>query len=581
MDLTSYVNQLKTQLSLVDVIGKVVSLKKAGRNYIGLCPFHGEKTPSFTVSEDKGIFFCFGCKTGGDLIQFYMKYHQVSFKEAVDALSASAGMTEYQWGNEESSDNKDHYVLLMEETKRFFVENLAKSHEGMAYIQKRELSPALVELYQIGFAPGDSKPIVSLMNSKKLDKDKACYLGLLHQDSQGQYYPYFRERIIFPILNVSGKTIGFGGRSIHPGQQPKYVNSPDQLLFHKGQQLYGLYQAKTSIQQSGKVIITEGYMDVLSLAQFGFPYAVATLGTALTKDHTKLLSRLHAELYLCFDHDDAGEKATEKAIQVLLSQGMQAKVVLLDNDFKDPDEAVHQGGESRFRDCLNRALPMLDYYWNRIKELSSSKGLDVKDLTVQMFDLLRFSSEAILHDQMIKKMSYDLHILPNILWDQFRFTQQQEKTGFPKRPLIKQSKEFEGNIPSLEGEKIILKAILEEQTDWGKIIFVSIEQEDFSNQHHRKIYQVLKELHPNHPFGQWNEASSQDIEQEVMNGIMELSLLDPSFINRESIEQVLKKTNENKKKKITRVILQKIKEAEAQGDDKTCRSLREELKKIV
>lgn len=581
MDLTSFVNQLKTQLSLVDVIGRVVALKKAGRNYIGLCPFHGEKTPSFTVSEDKGIFFCFGCKTGGDLIQFYMKYHQISFKEAVDALSVLAGMPEYNWGNEEDSDNKDHYALLMEEAKFFFTESLKQTQEGLDYIQRRKISPVLVEKYQIGFAPGDSKSILSLMNKKKLDKDKACYLGLLHQDSQGQYYAYFRERIIFPILNISGKTIGFGGRSIHPEQQPKYVNSPDHVLFHKGQQLYGLYQAKASIQKEGKVIITEGYMDVLSLVQSDFPYTVATLGTALTKEHAKLLSRLHADIFLCFDHDEAGEKATEKAIQVLLEQGMQAKVIQLKEGYKDPDELAQKRGKTLFRECLDQALPMLDYSWSRIRDQKLAGDMDVKEKTNQMFELLRYSSEAILHDQMIKKMSYDLHILPNILWDQFRFTQRQEKTGYQKRPLMKQSKEFEGNIPSIEGEKMILKAIMEEKADRSKIIISYIAEEDFSLQRHRRIFHVLKELYPDHPLGLLSELTPLEVEQETMNGIMELSLLDPSFISRESIEQVLKKTSENKKKKVTRMILQKIKEAEANGDDQTCRSLREELKKIV
>lgn len=581
MDLTSYVNQLKDQISIVEVIGKVISLKKAGRNFVGLCPFHGEKTPSFTVNDDKGIFFCFGCKAGGDVIHFYMKYHQVSFKEAVEALSSIAGLPEYSWSTDESSDSKDQYTLIMEEAKRFFIENLQETTDGMKYLHQREISEEIIHQYQLGFAPADSRSLLSLFNSKKLDKEKGCYLGLLHADSQGQHYAYYRDRVIFPIMNTSGKTIGFGGRSIHADQQPKYVNSPDQILFHKGQQLYGLFQAKTAIQQEGKVLIAEGYMDVLTLVQYHFPYAVATLGTALTKDHTKLLSRLHAEIYVCFDHDEAGEKATEKAIQVLLSQGLHAKVIVLGEGYKDPDEVLKKGGETIFREYLDKAEPMLDYYWNRINREKSANSEELKDRTNRMFEMLAYSSEAILHDQVIKKMAYDLHILPNILWDQFRYKHQLEKTGYLKRPSVKQARDFEGYIPSLEGERMLLKALLDEETDWGKAIYSYIQEEDFSSLFHRRLFHTLKELYPEHPCSKINELCPVEIEQDIMSGIMELSILDSSFINRISIEQVLRKTSENKKRKVSRHILQKIKEAEANGDDESCRRLREELKKIV
>lgn len=581
MDLASYVNQLKDQLSIVDVIGKAITLKKAGRNYVGLCPFHGEKTPSFTVNNEKGIFFCFGCKTGGDMIQFYIKYHQVSFKEAVDALSSMAGMPEYGWNSETDSDSKDQYSLIMEEVRQFFVYHLSQSKEGMEYLQRRNVSEQIIRQYQLGFAPADSKMLLSLFNSKKLDKEKGCYLGLLHQDQQGQHYAYYRDRIMFPILNHTGKTIGFGARAIHPEQQPKYINSPDQVLFHKGQQLYGLYQAKTSILQEHKVLITEGYLDVLSLVQYQFPFAVATLGTALTKEHTKLLSRLQADIYLCFDHDSAGEKATEKAMQTLLQQGMNAKVVHWAEAYKDPDEVVKTGGTSCFQALLDRAEPMLDYYWNRLNQRKSESSEAVKERVQQMFDMITFSSEALLHDQVIKKMAYDLHILPNLLWDQFRYKQQQEKTGFTKQSIIKQERDFDGFIPSQEGERMLLKALLDEETDWGNAIFSYIREEDFSYQLHRRMFHTLKELYPEHRCSKINELCAMEMEQDIISGIMELSILDSSFINRVSIEQVLRKTSENKKRKVTKQMMQKIKEAEANGDDENCRRLREELKKIV
>ena len=581
MDLASYVNQLKDQLSIVDVIGKAITLKKAGRNYVGLCPFHGEKTPSFTVNNEKGIFFCFGCKTGGDMIQFYIKYHQVSFKEAVDALSSMAGMPEYGWNSETDSDSKDQYSLIMEEVRQFFVYHLSQSKEGMEYLQRRNVSEEIIRQYQLGFAPADSKMLLSLFNSKKLDKEKGCYLGLLHQDQQGQHYAYYRDRIMFPILNHTGKTIGFGARVIHPEQQPKYINSPDQVLFHKGQQLYGLYQAKTSILQEHKVLITEGYLDVLSLVQYQFPFAVATLGTALTKEHTKLLSRLQADIYLCFDHDSAGEKATEKAMQTLLQQGMNAKVVHWAEAYKDPDEVVKTGGTSCFQALLDRAEPMLDYYWNRLNQKKPESSEAVKERVQQMFDMITFSSEVLLHDQVIKKMAYDLHILPNLLWDQFRYKQQQEKTGFTKRSIIKQERDFDGFIPSQEGERMLLKALLDEEADWGNAIFSYIREEDFSYQLHRRMFHTLKELYPEHRCSKINELCAMEMEQDIISGIMELSILDSSFINRVSIEQVLRKTSENKKRKVTKQMMQKIKEAEANGDDENCRRLREELKKIV
>ncbi|VBB69602.1 DNA primase [invertebrate metagenome] len=367
MPSSSCLDALRARLPLATVIGQKVRLTRRGREYIGLCPFHNEKTPSFTVNEAKGFFHCFGCGAHGDLIGFVMQAEGLSFLDAVQRLSQAVGLKVTK-----HNPNRNQQLLdVMEMATAFYEQQLRLStgRIGLDYLHGRGLDDELILSFRLGFAPSGNACGAALRRAG-INEKLLTEVGLVRQSERDlPSYDTFRERIIFPITDTQGRVIAFGGRALGAAH-PKYLNSSATPLFRKGAVLYGLAQARSSALAKGVVVVTEGYMDVLSLAEAGFPYAVAPLGTTLTEEQMIILWRLAPEPILCFDGDTAGRRAaTHAADRVLrfLKPGLSVRFALLPEG-KDPDELVRTEGASALATILSRALPLYERVWQTLLE---------------------------------------------------------------------------------------------------------------------------------------------------------------------------------------------------------------------
>ncbi|HEY7322636.1 MAG TPA: DNA primase [Candidatus Binatia bacterium] len=364
--------EVRDRASIVEVISDYVTLKKTGRNYQGLCPFHAEKTPSFTVSEEKGIFHCFGCQSGGSVFHFLMKYDQLSFPEAVERLAKRYGIkierSDSTRDPAESGERESLY-RINERAALNYHQILCKQSAGrksLDYLKSRKVNEEMVQRFLVGYAPQSGSALVELLRREKLSVKDAVRLGLIGQRSEQQFYEKFFGRLMFPIINAGGKIVGFGGRVLDQGM-PKYLNSSETPLFRKGATLYGLYQAKAGIRRVDRVVVVEGYLDVIALHQFGVDYAVATLGTALTPDHIRILGRYTRNIVALFDGDDAGRKAAARSFEIFIEAGLLGRAAFLPKD-EDPDTYIHGHGPAALEKILEAAVPLADYYFSWLKE---------------------------------------------------------------------------------------------------------------------------------------------------------------------------------------------------------------------
>ena len=358
-DYKTAIEEIKTVCNIVDVIGSVVTLKRSGSNHKGCCPFHKEKTPSFIVSESKGHYHCFGCGEDGDVLTFVQKYYNISFSEAVDKLAAQYGITvEKNYSPEEKK--KDAYYEANRIAARYFYDRISKeANKGYAYLSGRGMDAKTMQTFGIGWATEDWSDLCDYMKSMHVDAKMLVELGLA-AEKDGKFYDKFRSRTIFPIFNVRNKIIGFGGRIVGEGE-PKYLNSPENIIFKKKDNLYGLNKTKSAIQEAGYAILVEGYMDCVSLYQYGVCNVAASLGTALTENQARLLSRYTKKVILCYDSDNAGITAALRGIDVLRAANLEVKVLNVD-DGKDPDEYVKKNGRDAFLELADKkSVPDVDY----------------------------------------------------------------------------------------------------------------------------------------------------------------------------------------------------------------------------
>ncbi len=376
----AFINDLLSRIDIVDVIDPRVKLRKAGRNYQALCPFHNEKTPSFSVNPEKQFYYCFGCGATGTALTFLMEHEHLDFVSAVETLARQAGLEVPREqglpGQAKGPDNTPLYAAL-DAAARYFRRALREHPEGarvIDYLKARGIQGVTVRDFGIGFAPpGWDGLRQALAEFPESDLVRA---GLLVENEQGRRYDRFRDRLMFPIRDTRGRVIAFGGRVLGDGQ-PKYLNSPETPVFHKGRELYGLYEARRAVRRLERVLVVEGYMDVVALAQSGFPDVVATLGTASGREHFEKLFRLVPEVVCCFDGDAAGREAAWKALQValpVLHEGRQLKFMFLP-DGEDPDSLVHARGQAGFEAQLRDALTASEFLFQRL-----SRGLNLGSL---------------------------------------------------------------------------------------------------------------------------------------------------------------------------------------------------------
>ena len=367
---------IRARISIVEVISAHVALRKAGRSYTGLCPFHNESTPSFSVNEEGGFFHCFGCGAGGNVFTFLTRVEGLSFPEAVRRLAAKAGVPLPQSAKDPQAQERARLLRLNEMATTYFQRCLWGNIGEVArqYLEERGLSRAIAEQFRLGFAPPGREGLARFLAAQRVDLEKAVDLGLVGKNQDGKYFDKFRYRLIFPITDLVGRIVGFGGRllpmtSAATGKSynlPKYLNSPDSVLYKKGTLLYGLSQAKAAIQQQRRTIVVEGYIDLLALVQHGQAATVAVLGTALGVEQLKILHRATGvdEVYLFFDGDEAGRRAAMRAFPLCIEAEMRGRGVFLPQG-EDPDTFARKSGAEALRRLVDQAEPLEDFYFAR------------------------------------------------------------------------------------------------------------------------------------------------------------------------------------------------------------------------
>ncbi len=364
----TFIDQLLSRVDIVDVIDNLVALKKTGSNYMSCCPFHSEKTPSFSVSPSKQFYHCFGCGASGNAITFLINYEGLNFVESIKQLARLAGLEVplEQSGNSDQSDNVHALYDITYQASQFYQSELKKSPQAIDYLKNRGLSGDTAKRYGLGYAPSGWDNVISAC--KQASKQQLLQTGLvIKKENEEHYYDRFRHRIIYPIRDRRGRTIGFGGRVLDDST-PKYLNSPETPIFHKGNELYGLYDARQAQRNLDQILIVEGYMDVLMLADRGIHYAVATLGTATTSAHIKLLLKQCPKITFCFDGDDAGRAAAWRALEVCLpslSDTAQINFMFLEQD-EDPDSWIQKHGKEAFEKRLAQAMPLSTFLFEHL-----------------------------------------------------------------------------------------------------------------------------------------------------------------------------------------------------------------------
>jgi len=422
---SEFIDELLTRVDVVDVINARVPLKKKGREYTACCPFHNEKTPSFTVSPNKQFYHCFGCGVHGSAISFLMEYEHLDFVEAIESLAESLGITVPREAggkgpsNEQRQRSKDLFTLL-QDASEFYQLQLKGSDKAVSYLKGRDLSGEISKRFGIGYSPAGwdnlYKPFLKNYPEQKL-VDSGLVIKNEDDPNNVKTYDRYRDRIMFPIRNRKGQTIGFGGRVLGD-DLPKYINSPETSVFHKGSELYGFYEARMHTKKLERIIVVEGYMDVIALAQFGVSYAVATLGTATTQDHIKQLFRAVPEVIFCFDGDRAGREAAWRALEnalPVMQDGKEIRFLFLP-DGEDPDTQIRKIGQEAFESMYSEASSLTGYFVESLHDKFNITSDEGRSRFIQEAGkLLQQMPDTLIKDQLISRLAKQTNIEERVL----------------------------------------------------------------------------------------------------------------------------------------------------------------------
>ena len=420
----AFLDDLLDRLDIVEVIDRRVKLKKAGKNYTACCPFHDEKTPSFSVNPERQFYYCFGCGAGGNALGFVMDYERLDFREAVEGLAQTVSLEvpkdDPRGGREPPKDQNKPLYQALEHASKFYEHALrqhAERHKVVNYLKSRGLTGEVARDFRVGFAPAGWDNLMQASGTDEASQERLMRSGMLVKNDKGRTYDRFRERVMFPIQDQRGRVIAFGGRVLGD-DKPKYLNSPETPVFQKSRELYGLWQARKHPRRLERIVVVEGYMDVIALAQHGIPYAVATLGTSTSETHLERLFRIVPEVVFCFDGDDAGRKAAFRGLEATLpamQDGRQAKFLFLPEG-EDPDTLVRAKGQAYLENLFDHADPLETFLFKHLAE-----GLDLESMDGRA----RFSKLAAPH----------LHRLPEGVFKTLMYQALAEKTGIDVESL--------------------------------------------------------------------------------------------------------------------------------------------------
>jgi len=570
--------EIKDRVSIVEVISDYVSLKKAGKNYKGLCPFHSEKTHSFMVNEEKQIFHCFGCNTGGNVFNFLMKMDRLSFPEAARGLDRRYGidLPKIKISEADKEENlKREWLFELNELAASYYHNLLinekEGKEAREYLRQRGIGNDVIIDHRVGYAQNSWDGLLKFLLKKGVPLSRVSEVGLIIPKKAQGFYDRFRGRMIFPIININGKVIGFGGRVLD-NTLPKYLNSPESSIYNKSNSLYGLKVAKDFIRSEDKVIVVEGYFDLLSLNQYGIKNVAATLGTSLTTGHIRILRRYTNNIITVFDADEAGEKAAARSLDILLKHGASPKIAVLPSGF-DPDSFVKKVGEEGFKEIIAGSMPLIEFAINEVIKRHDASSVEGKVKIIEdVTPILAKIENKIERDIYIQRVSNRLGIKEDTIVSQLRKTKkggsvlQEKGVQFMDEDIV---------------EKLLLKLMLLNNEVVHKIQEEAI-IEEFVNKQYKEIGLLLLE--------EFNRQGRID-SGKVINCLEDensKSLISQLSIEKESIEdapKILKdcmnKIRMHKVDEEIKILDIKIKEAEEKKDEVLQREFlisRQELK---
>ncbi len=543
-----FILELKQNNPIDSVMSSYVSLIRRGRNCVCLCPFHSEKSPSCTVYLDNNSFYCFGCGTGGDVITFIMKIENLDYVEAIKFLADRAGMSmPDEAKNNEASRIKARVLEINRTAARFFHNTLAKSpdgEKGRRYFAERQLSPATITKYGLGYAPDDWHKLSNYLQSKGFTEEELVTANLCGRGRNGGIYDSFRDRVMFPIIDLRGNVIAFGGRIID-GSGPKYLNSSDTPVFKKSRNLFSLNFAKKSEEK--RLILAEGYMDVIAINQAGFENVVATLGTALTQEQARLMSQYAEEIIIAYDSDGAGQNATHKAINLLSEIGVRTKIIHMEGA-KDPDEYIKKFGAARFRQLLDKSGGAIEF---ELEKCKSGLNIDTDDGKIEylkrcvnvladisspierevyigrLAEANRVSKDMLLH-QVEGSIKRRINKAKSQEWTEIRTFQKQYKSNPESYRHPKEYKAEVGIIAYLAGNP-----------DEAEYVSSKVAPEQFVTDFNRKVYQVMLEKIKNSAFSDIHSLQSEFTADE-MGKITEIAVNSKDVnINKTTVEDFI------------------------------------------
>ncbi|MBK7104744.1 MAG: DNA primase [Ignavibacteriae bacterium] len=498
------IEEIRSSANIVDVISSFVALRKRGKNFIGLCPFHQEKTPSFTVSEDKQIFHCFGCHAGGNVYKFLMDYKSISFIEAVQEIAESVGIKlnfEEEQVTSQQTELEELYEINVFAAK-YFSNNLLNSEMGEIardYFKLRKIKLQTQKTFGLGFAPNGWDHFVNYAIENKINLDNAKLLGLIDSKDAGKYYDKFRGRIIFPIFSPNGRVIAFGGR-VFQGEEniAKYLNSPESTIYLKRKSLYGLFHSKDEIRKMDKAILVEGYMDLIALFQNGIKNVVASSGTSLTDDQVKLLSRYTKNVTVIFDADTAGLKASMRSIEILLKQDFDVSMLSLPQG-EDPDSFITEYGKESFEDLLKTAQNFLEFQTSQYEaegmfENPTTEAEAIRELVKSA----AFVNDELKRSLLIRSISRKFNLREKLIESELnKFLSQNKKNEFQSdQKITKTGKpnsviKTEINTQLVNLEKELIHLLYDGNEEIIGKIFDAIQPEDFTNNSLRKLAGIV------------------------------------------------------------------------------------------
>lgn len=580
------IDEIRQSNDIVDVISQYVRLKRSGRNYFGLCPFHNEKSPSFSVSPDKQIFHCFGCGVGGNVFTFLMKIEGISFIEAIQNLAERANIVLPKLENNEESGKEElkaKVYKVNEFAAEYYHKNLYLPTAKIAqeYVKKRKLSNETLKSFRIGFS-GKFDELFKELKKQGFGETEILESGLVNKNDRGQYIDRYRNRLMFPICDVRGRVIAFGGRVLDDSK-PKYINSPENVVYSKGRHLFGLNVAKKGQGMLKKLLIVEGYMDVISLHQRGITNVVAPLGTALTQQQGWLLRKNAEQIILSFDSDEAGLNAKIRALEILQNMGCDLRVLNMEGA-KDPDEYIVKFGNARFTNLIEKALSVVEF---KVKLLKDKLNLEnINDKIKFLNEIAKIISKIdnnMEREVYIDKISKEYDISKEAIYSEVNkltySKKSDEKVLEKKKPVLVHKNE---NIVQISEavkrrENTILSILLTENINFFEVIKQNMKPEDFKDELNKKI---AKKLYEELEKGNSNiNAILDEMTEEEQNHITEIMAMDYEIEDMEKAIDDIMQSYE--KEKLNQRKLEIIELLEKQTEEEQKKSLEKELNDII